>query len=324
MVTALVSRSFVGAAWRAYERQLEQRPLLTQVATSGVLWGAGDMIAQRMGGGRRAWNTRRTALTATFGAGVIAPLGSLWYGGLDRLASIAGSQGTLPFLLAKVAADASIWTTFYMAAFFLWGELVIDRGSVQSFVKRMKAEFGPTLAAETAVCPPLMLAVFSKLPVSYHLLAVNIISVFDVAFLSAMRSGALMQILSSAAAALNGSNRQQQKGLKQEGGPELPSSSVRHAPEHLQPFANSGTGPTPRDEGSDGGSVQQTAHKSRGKQQQQAQGQSRLHPRIFISALHAGRHGAGCSHYQGRRHQQQRQQRLHSLVRSIGRAVGAR
>lgn len=34
--------------WSAYERQLERRPVLTQMTTSAVLWGAGDVIAQRL------------------------------------------------------------------------------------------------------------------------------------------------------------------------------------------------------------------------------------------------------------------------------------
>eukprot|EP00775_Hariotina_reticulata_P011000 gene11000-11154_t len=34
--------------WSAYERQLEKRPVLTQITTSAVLWSTGDLIAQRL------------------------------------------------------------------------------------------------------------------------------------------------------------------------------------------------------------------------------------------------------------------------------------
>jgi protein Mpv17 len=34
--------------WGAYERQLERRPVLTQMTTSAVLWCSGDVIAQRL------------------------------------------------------------------------------------------------------------------------------------------------------------------------------------------------------------------------------------------------------------------------------------
>jgi protein Mpv17 len=34
--------------WSAYERQLERRPITTQMTTSFLLWGSGDIIAQRL------------------------------------------------------------------------------------------------------------------------------------------------------------------------------------------------------------------------------------------------------------------------------------
>ena len=34
--------------WQAYERQLERSPVATQVTTSGLLWGLGDLLAQRI------------------------------------------------------------------------------------------------------------------------------------------------------------------------------------------------------------------------------------------------------------------------------------
>lgn len=34
--------------WSAYERQLERQPVLTQMTTSAILWGSGDLIAQRI------------------------------------------------------------------------------------------------------------------------------------------------------------------------------------------------------------------------------------------------------------------------------------
>jgi hypothetical protein len=47
----------------------------------------------------------------------------------------------------------------------------------------MCEEFLPTFAAEAAAWPPIMAVVFGKLPVSHHLLAVNLVTVLDVAFL---------------------------------------------------------------------------------------------------------------------------------------------
>jgi len=38
-------------AWDAYCRQLEQRPVVTQTVVSGVIWGAGDALVQRLSSG---------------------------------------------------------------------------------------------------------------------------------------------------------------------------------------------------------------------------------------------------------------------------------
>ncbi len=49
----------------------------------------------------------------------------------------------------------------------------------------------PTYLAEIAAWPPVMAAIFTRLPTSHHLLAVNLVTVLDVAFLAVIRSGAL-------------------------------------------------------------------------------------------------------------------------------------
>lgn len=52
------------ALWGAYERQLERRPVLTQMSTSALLWTSGDVIAQRL----EHWEARREASRSTGGA----------------------------------------------------------------------------------------------------------------------------------------------------------------------------------------------------------------------------------------------------------------
>ncbi len=44
------NRAFTGAirrSWKAYERTLAEKPVLTQATTSALLWGCGDVLAQR-------------------------------------------------------------------------------------------------------------------------------------------------------------------------------------------------------------------------------------------------------------------------------------
>jgi hypothetical protein len=93
-------------AWRAYERQLQRRPVRTQMTTSAVLvscqhhkinlkyhgaycdplvtfkWGLGDLIAQKAAERRTVIDERRVLLTAGFGTTFMGPVGHFWYMGL--------------------------------------------------------------------------------------------------------------------------------------------------------------------------------------------------------------------------------------------------
>ncbi len=92
--------------WRSYERCLERRPVATQSVTSGALWALGDVLAQKFtSDSKQPLDVRRAALTGVFGGAVIGPAGTWWYAHLDRFAALFGTEGTLRFLLAKLAAD---------------------------------------------------------------------------------------------------------------------------------------------------------------------------------------------------------------------------
>jgi protein Mpv17 len=60
-------------AWQSYEDALHRRPLVTQATTSALLWGAGDLLAQRIehyeaqADRRRAAAAKATAVTAAAG-----------------------------------------------------------------------------------------------------------------------------------------------------------------------------------------------------------------------------------------------------------------
>ncbi|KAJ9519513.1 hypothetical protein QJQ45_000594 [Haematococcus lacustris] len=167
---SLMARSPVARFWRAYETALKHQPLAVQSATAGVLWGAGDVLAQKLSDRERGMSKpldfRHSALTSLFGAAVIGPLGSAW-------------------------ADATVWNAFNISSFFLWSELLLESGTVSTWCTKMVKEFGTTFLAEVIAWPPIMAVIFARLPVSHHLLAVNLVTVFDVAFLATVSSGSL-------------------------------------------------------------------------------------------------------------------------------------
>ncbi|KAJ9520325.1 hypothetical protein QJQ45_030207 [Haematococcus lacustris] len=191
---SLMARSPVARFWKAYETALKHQPLAVQSATAGVLWGAGDVLAQKLSDRERGMskplNLRHSALTSLFGAAVIGPLGSAWYAWLEAACTF-GQPCSLPVLAAKVLADATVWNAFNISSFFLWNELLLEGGTVSTWCTKMVKEFGTTFLAEAIAWPPIMAVIFARLPVSHHLLAVNLVTVFDVAFLATVSSGSL-------------------------------------------------------------------------------------------------------------------------------------
>jgi protein Mpv17 len=109
--------------WRGYERALSRRPVLVQACTSALLWGAGDVIAQRVAEQRpiEQLDGRRVVATATFGAVFMGPIGHWWYLGLDVLCARLWSRSSKSFLAAKLLADTFIFGPLYVLAFYLWG-----------------------------------------------------------------------------------------------------------------------------------------------------------------------------------------------------------
>eukprot|EP00198_Chlamydomonas_reinhardtii_P005718 XP_001695054.1 predicted protein [Chlamydomonas reinhardtii] len=178
-------------AWNAYERSLRRHPVLTQAASSALLWGLGDAMAQRIEArcsGVAQPDGRRTALTAAFGGGIIGPSGHAWYQALDSLVLRCGLVGSSRrAMLLKVVLDNLVYSPAYVLAFFAFGCLAIDRLSPAEFKEQLRSQFVPTMLAEALVWPPYMALVFSRVPVPHQLLAVNVATLFDVCFLSWVR-----------------------------------------------------------------------------------------------------------------------------------------
>ncbi|KXZ54269.1 hypothetical protein GPECTOR_5g358 [Gonium pectorale] len=176
--------------WGAYERQLSRRPVLTQCATSALLWAAGDVLAQRVAEQRRASEVdgRRVACTAAFGAVFMGPVGHFWYHSLDAVCARLLGAGSPAFLGAKVLADTMIMGPLYVVAFYAWGCALIDRSGLEGFKAKITQDFLPTFTAELAVWPLFQMFNFSRIPVEHQLLAVNGMTLIDACFLSWARS----------------------------------------------------------------------------------------------------------------------------------------
>lgn len=172
---SLVSNPFK-QLWSAYERQLERRPVLTQMTTSALLWGTGDLIAQRLEHWEQQNNLKkqlatptaakpakgphpksaeveaatisslsqldidwkRAVLTGLFGALFVGPVGHYWYMAIDRWCSkLAPARGPV-FVASKVTVDTVAMGPFYVSAFFAWGCALMDGSGWTGLQHKMK------------------------------------------------------------------------------------------------------------------------------------------------------------------------------------------
>ncbi|KAL0327559.1 UNVERIFIED_CONTAM: protein sym-1 [Sesamum angustifolium] len=165
--------------WKWYQNCLATHPVKTQVISSGIIWGVGDIAAQAVTNSTAKRyhlqthdevkelkiNWRRVATTTIFGLGFVGPVGHFWYEGLDRIIRVRLKlrPNSFRFVASKVAAD----------------------GKTSAQVKEdVKRDFLPALILEGGVWPIVQVANFRFVPVRYQLLYVNFFCLLDSCFLS--------------------------------------------------------------------------------------------------------------------------------------------
>ncbi|KAF8643684.1 hypothetical protein HU200_066744 [Digitaria exilis] len=171
--------------WRWYQQCLASHPVRTQVVSSGILWGLGDIGAQAVThySARRPdsrdsklpdpedkdkefkvdW--KRVGITSSFGFAFVGPVGHYWYEYLDRFIRRRFQPNTFKFVASKVAADGFLFGPLDLLLFF-------------SYVGLGQGRMGGT------IWPAVQIANFRFIPVRYQLLYVNLFCLLDSCFLS--------------------------------------------------------------------------------------------------------------------------------------------
>lgn len=164
--------------WRAYNRLVDIAPLRTSVASSAILWSAGDITAQHIE--RQVavppevapFNWRRTAVQAAYASLLWAPVAHYWYALLERRALLLAKPGTRRLVGLKLAAEMVLLHPVSLVAFF--GTVGLASGeSAREVARQLRRDFWPTLALEWAMWAPLDIANFALVPVRHQLLLVN-------------------------------------------------------------------------------------------------------------------------------------------------------
>ncbi|KAL4538778.1 hypothetical protein Ndes2526B_g02941 [Nannochloris sp. 'desiccata'] len=173
--------SILRSIFSVYSKSLKSRPIATQIASSALLWGAGDYLAQKIE--KHPFQARRCAMMSSYGGLFNGVVGHAWYIALDKGMKRVAVPGTAAFVGGKVLADTVIFGPFHVAAFFTIITLV-EGGTLKDVKRKIDTDLVPALAAEVAIWPIIQAVNFWKVPVEYQLLVVNGFTVIDAAFMS--------------------------------------------------------------------------------------------------------------------------------------------
>jgi len=172
---------------RSYNSALLHRPLRTQIVTSLVLFGGGDVIAQQViekKGKQHEW--ARTARLAGYGGFVFAPLGTRWFKTLDFIQ--LKNRGLTTFL--KLSIDQLVAAPT-MLAFFFTTMNYLEGNDLKQAEERLREKWGPTLYKNWIVFIPLQAINFGLVPSHLRLLVINGASLFWNSYLSYANASSL-------------------------------------------------------------------------------------------------------------------------------------
>ncbi|KAF9000092.1 hypothetical protein BDQ17DRAFT_1360096 [Cyathus striatus] len=168
---------------RAYNALLIRRPMASQCATAGFLFGAGDVVAQQLIEKRgKEHDFLRTARLTFYGGALFGPCMTKWYQFLNRLKFSSPRKA----LIYRVYLDQLLLTPVAVA--FFYGSMATLEARPFEAWDRIKKAYIPTIIRNWAVYVPVQLLNFSLVPPHLRLVFVSVVSLFWNTYLSSANS----------------------------------------------------------------------------------------------------------------------------------------
>jgi protein Mpv17 len=162
MQQPLGMRNPLRALWSAYERQLSRRPVLTQMTTSAVLWGIGDLAAQRLEQYEREHYARADGRAAAAAAAPPKPKPAdkkKAGGGGPAAAAAGGGEAEAAVDWRRALLTALYGATFVGPVGHFWYH-GIDKACARFFAPGTPQFIALKVAVDTAVMGPFYVSTF--------------------------------------------------------------------------------------------------------------------------------------------------------------------
>jgi hypothetical protein len=161
MQQAAEHKNLLENAVSAFNSQLEQFPLRTDVMSAVTAHSIGNSLTQRL---RGRFNFVEWGRYCFFGI-ADGSMGHIWYGNIDKVLTGTGAAN----VAAKVLADLSLYTTIYCAVFIAFFA-IMEGMNLQEIRLRVDAKLWEMVFATIGVWFPIDCAIYGIVPVRYRVL----------------------------------------------------------------------------------------------------------------------------------------------------------
>ncbi|EJF61479.1 hypothetical protein BD309DRAFT_859104 [Dichomitus squalens] len=174
----------------AFNASLIKRPMVTQCATSFVLFATGDILAQQAFEKKGSnHDFARSARVAFYGGAIFGPILTKWLQLLNRLQFTSPTKA----VAYKVYLDQFVFTPGVVAMFF--GSMTLLEGKTVNDAKvRISEAYVPTLIRNWGVFIPTQIVNFALVPTHLRFVTIGVVSLFWNAYLSSVNAKKQAQI----------------------------------------------------------------------------------------------------------------------------------
>lgn len=159
---------WLGGIWAAYLKQLDTRPIVTKMWTSGLLNAFGDFASQFYIETDTPFDAKRFAIFTFLGIGLVGPVLHFWYGTLAKIFAAPGMASAVKSLAFDQFLFAPVFCGLFLSC------LLTLEGKPQEIPAKLEQDLKPVVIMNWKIWIPAQLFNFAVVPPNLRVLCANI------------------------------------------------------------------------------------------------------------------------------------------------------